>query len=37
MTAHGIYKFYINGKLASDAALEPEFTTLRQNSEISGL
>ena len=27
MTAHGIYKFYINGKLASDAALEPEFTT----------
>lgn len=27
ITAHGIYEFYINGIKASNAALEPEFTT----------
>ncbi|MDO4337296.1 MAG: family 78 glycoside hydrolase catalytic domain [Eubacteriales bacterium] len=27
MTAHGIYEFYINGVLASDVQLAPEFTT----------
>lgn len=27
MTAHGIYEFCINGKLASDVTLAPEFTT----------
>ena len=27
MTAHGIYEFYINGVLASDVMLAPEFTT----------
>ena len=27
ITAHGIYELYINGRKASDAELEPEFTT----------